>query len=170
MNPRPVHLARGSGSTLVEALVSVGVLAVAVPLVFGALAKSGDSGLASRAETRSAWMIPVCLREIRASREGRSRYFAPTVDGQTFPPEGDVWALAFSADGELIGKLTMTRYQQGVREFSGKQVHYVAIMNSAKVVAGTGADQMLRVDISLEYPAAFDAAKRCKLKFHTHIP
>ena len=158
------------GSTLVEVLVSVGVLAVAVPLVFGALAESGDSSLAARAETRSAWITPVCMDEIRASREGRSRYFPATVAGQMFPPDGDVWALAFSADGEPVGKLSTAQYQQGLHELNRTAVRYIAIMKSVNVTAPTGTDPMLRVDISLEYPAARRATERRKLVFHTRMP
>ena len=168
MNPRHADNMRCGGSTLVEAVVAIGVLAVVVPVVFGALAESGNSGLASQAETRSAWIIPACLDEIRGSREGRPRYFTPTVAGQQFPPDGEVWALAFAADGTPVGKLPTQQYQQGVRELNGARIRYIASMKSAKLPAGSA--PMMRVDISLEYPAVRSSTKRDKLDFHTRIP
>jgi Tfp pilus assembly protein PilV len=69
------------GATLIEAVIAIGVLAVAIPLVYGALAEGGKSGLSSQAETRSTWMIPACIDEIHASRQGRSLYFSATAIG-----------------------------------------------------------------------------------------
>lgn len=161
---------RCRGTSLIEAVIAVGVLAVAIPLVFGTLAESGKSGLSSQAETRSIWIIPACMEEIRASREGRPQYFASTVTGDVFPPSGEVWALAFSADGKPIGKLPKALYDSGVRELNGEAVRYIARMSSAAVTAAAGATPMLRVDIFLEYPASRKSTKRAKLDFHTRIP
>lgn len=162
---------RQSGATLVEAVIAVGVLAVAIPMVFGALAESGKSGLASRAETRSAWIIPVCMAEIRASRDGRPQVFTPTLAGQAFPPAGEVWALAFSADGRLVGKLTKALYETGVRELDGENIRYIAALSATPEDGPeAGAVPLSRVTIALEYPAALRAAKREKLDFHTRVP
>lgn len=158
------------GSSLIEAVIAVGVLAVAIPLVFGTLAESGKSGLASQAETRSTWIIPACMDEIRASREGRPQFFTPTVTGQVFPPSGEVWALAFSADGQAVGRLSKALYDSGARELDGKAVRYIATMSSAAVTATSGTTPMLRVKLFLEYPASQKAEKRAKLDFHTRIP
>lgn len=170
MTPQPPAITRRQGSSLIEAVIAIGVLAVAIPLVFGALAESGKSGFASQAETRSTWIIPACMDEVRASREGRPQYFTPTVTGQTFPPSGAVWALAFAADGKPIGKLSKALYESGTRELNGKSVRYIAKLSSAAVTAPSGTTPMLRVDISLEYPASQKAVKRGKLDFHTRIP
>jgi hypothetical protein len=154
----------------VEAVIAVGVLAVAIPIVFGTLAESGKSGLAAQAETRSAWIVPVCMDEIRASRVGRSQYFPPTLTGQTFPSAGEVWALAFTPDGKAIGKLTQSSYDAGVSLMDEKKVGYIAIMSASEVNSPPESKPMLRVDIILEYPAARNALKRKKLNFNTRIP
>ena len=158
------------GASLIEAVISIGVLAVAIPLVFGALAEAGKSAIAAQAETRSTWVIPACMEEIRASRDGRPRYFTPTTTGQTFPPTGEIWALAFSPDGQPIGRLSQALYQKGTRELNGKPVRYIASLGSSIPPGKPGTIPMLRVDISLEYPAAAPPAKRRKLDFHTRIP
>ncbi|MCU0749942.1 MAG: hypothetical protein MUF13_10405 [Akkermansiaceae bacterium] len=106
MNISSSTKARRSGATLVEAVIAVGVLAVAIPLVFGTIAESGKSGVSAQAETRSTWMIPVCMQEIQDSRDGKPRYFTATTIGQAFPPAGQVWALAFNQEGRPVGKIS----------------------------------------------------------------
>jgi hypothetical protein len=169
MKPAPsaTHL---RGSTLVEAVLAVGVLAVAIPMVFAALAESGKSGLASQAETRCAWMISACMEEIRASRDGRPRFFSATAAGQEFPPAGEVWALAFAADGTLLGKLANYPYQSGTRELNGRNVRYIASLRAFRDPSATPDAPMLRVDISIEHPAIHHAGRRERIDFHTRMP
>jgi hypothetical protein len=159
-----------SGATLVEAIIAVGVLAVAVPLVFGALAEAGKSGMASEAETRSTWMIPACMEEIRASREGRPQYFTPTITGQSFPPAGEVWALAFSPDGKPVGRIAKSAYDKGTKKLDGKPVRFIASLSAATQPPVANTTPMLKTRVSIEYPASAPAAKRAKLDFHTRIP
>ena len=170
MKTMPPHQSCCRGVTLIESVIAIGVLAVAIPMVFGALAESGKSGMASQAETRSTWIIPVCMDEIRSSREGRPQYFTATVTGQAFPPAGEVWALAFSADGKPVGRLDKSLYQSGAREINGKVIRYITSMSATVENPQTGTTPMLRVDVSLEYPASVKSEKREKLDFHTRIP
>jgi len=158
------------GSTLVEAVIATGVLAVAIPLVCGVLAEAGKCGLVSQAETHSTWIIPACIEEIRASRDGRPCYFTPTSNGQVFPPTGEVWALAFSADGKLLGRISRTHYACGTREFDGIAVRYIAAMSSSPPPAEAAGTALLPVHLSLEFPASAPVDKRRKLAFHTLMP
>jgi type II secretory pathway pseudopilin PulG len=166
----PSHRALSRGATLIEAVIAVGVLAVAIPLVFGALVEGGRSGASSQAETRSTWMIPACMDEIRASRDGKPQYFTPTHVGEAFPPAGDVWALAFSQDGRPVGKMSKALYDKGARELDGKPIRYIASIKSTPDTVKAGMTPMLKVQISLEYPSAVKSAKRYKFDFHTRIP
>lgn len=159
------------GSSLVEAVIAVGVLAVAVPLVFAALAEAGKSGSSAQAETRATWIVRDCLREIEASRDGRPQYFPATATGQTFPPAGEVWALAFSSDGSNLGKLSKTQYDRGLKEIGGRPVRYIAVLEATSgTPLPTDATPMLDARISVEYPASASAARRNQLDFHTRIP
>lgn len=158
------------GATLIEAVIAIGVLAVAIPMVFGTIAEAGKSGMATEAETRSVWIVPACMEEVRASREGRSQYFAPTTAGQVFPTSGQVWALAFSEEGRPLGKLAKSAYDAGVKELNGSRVGYIATMTSTQAPVKVGTTPMLRLHIAVEYPATAKAARRSKLDFHTRIP
>lgn len=158
------------GVTLVESVIAVGVLAVAVPLVFGALAEAGKTSFASQAETRSTWMIPACIDEIQASRDGRPQFFTATTTGQPFPPAGDVWALAFSPEGRPVGRLSKALHDKGAKELDGKPIRFIAVMSAQNPTTSPGDLKMLRTRIAIEYPASAPAAKRSKLDFHTRIP
>jgi Tfp pilus assembly protein PilV len=165
------------GSSLIEAVLAIGVMAVAVPLVFAALAESGKSAMASEAETRSSWIIPICMDEIRASREGIPQFFTATTVNQAFPASGDVWAIAFSPEGSALGKVTKTDYDKGTKTLNGKTIRYLATL-SAEAIALTqdesnakpGIAPMMRARITLEYPAASPVARRQKMDFFTRIP
>ncbi len=166
-----------SGSSLIETVIAMGVLAVAIPLVFGALAESGKSTMSSVLETRSAWIVPACMDEIRASRDGRPQFFTATTAGQAFPPIGDVWALVFSPEGKALGKITKSVYDSGTKDFNGQPVRYIATLSATAIVLTNaentlkpGAPPMMRGSISLEYPAGAPAAKRQKLGFNTRLP
>lgn len=161
-------LIRFRGSVLMESVIAVAVLAVAIPMVFGTLAESGKIALAAQAETRSAWIISTCMDEIHASRSGKPRYFTPTVTGQSFPAPEEVWALAFSKDGKSIGKISRDLYDSGSRQLDGKRIAYIATMSAVPASSQPETSHMLRVDITLEYPAASKALKRSKIAFHTH--
>jgi hypothetical protein len=165
--PRP-SLPRAS--SLVEAVIAIGVLAVAIPMVYATMTQAGKSALSSKAETRCTWMIPSCMDEIRASREGRPQYFTTTSTGQIFPPAGDVWALAFSPDGKPVGKISKSIYDKGTRQVDGKNVLYLASMTATTATVKAGETPMMNIRISIDYPASSPVAKRQKLDFYTRIP
>ena len=165
------------GSSLIETAIAMSVLAVAIPLVFGALAESGKSTLSSEAETRSTWIIPACMEEIQASRSGRPQFFATTVVDEPFPPIGGVWALGFSGEGQAVGTLTKSEYDSGTQEIAEQSIRYIATLKAEKTLPGDleaepkpSITPILRVQISLEFPAISPANKRQKLQFYSRIP
>jgi Tfp pilus assembly protein PilV len=159
-----------AGATLIEAIIAVGVLAVAVPLVFGAIAEAGKGRQSAQAETRAPWIVRACMEEIQASRDGRPRYFTATPTGQPFPPSGEVWALAFSADGKPVGKLSKSLYDQGSKDLDGKALRYIAVLSATTQPPVANTTPMVKSRVVIEYPAAAPATKRAKLDFHTRIP
>jgi Tfp pilus assembly protein PilV len=159
-----------AGATLVESVIAVGVLAVAVPLVFGAIAEAGKGGQSARAETRAPWITRYCMEEIQASRDGQPRYFTATSTGQAFPPSGDVWAIAFSSDGRPVGKMSKSIYERGTKELNGQTISYIAVVSAVPETPAVNATPMLKSRVTIEYPAIAGFKKRSKLDFHTRIP
>ena len=115
-------------------------------------------------------MLPACLNEIRASREGHPQYFTPTLPGQSFPPASEVWALAFSADGKPVGKLSAARYASGTRELDGRSVRYIVAMAAAPLSPPTAGSPLVQIHLAVEYPAIHPQAQRRKLDFLTRLP
>lgn len=163
-----VHSAR-SGASLMETVIAMGVLALAIPLVFAAVAAAGNSGRSAEAETRASWIVPVCLREIDASRAGVSGYFPTTETGEAFPPSGKVWALGFSADGALAGVVEKEDYERGAAQIVAGPIRYIVSLTAEPMLPAAG-PATLRMRISVEYPAAAPAGKRRSLEFLTRIP
>lgn len=169
MIPTP-HPPGRRGATLMEAVIAVGVIAMAVPLVLGTLAESGESGLAAQAETRSSWIIPACMDELQATRDGVGQFLPTTQPGQQFPPGSEVWALAFSADGRTLGKVSKAEYEKGVKRLENTQVRYLATLKGTPTPPKPGITPLLNVTLTLEFPAAVPAEKRQKIAFHTRMP
>lgn len=162
---------QNKGSSLIESVIAMGVLSVAIPLVFGALAESGKSGISAEAETRSSWVVPTCIQEIRASRDGRPVYFTPTTVGQAIPPSGDVWAIGFSSDGKTVGKVSKALYDKGTKEINSQAIAYIASLSAVPPTSTpAGVTPLMTVKILLEYPATLPATKRQKLEFYTRVP
>ena len=159
-----------SGATLIEAIIAMGVLAVAVPLVLGTIAEGGKSGMSAEAETRSTWMVSACISEINASRVGQSQFFSATMIGQPFPPAGDVWALAFSPEGKLIGRLSKSQHDKGVKELDREPVRFIAVLSASTQATTSGSVPLLKTRVSIQYPSALPAERRSKLDYHTIIP
>ncbi len=157
------------GSSLIETVIAMGVLAVIIPLVFGTIAESGKTGMSSAAETRSTWIVPACLAEAQGSREGKPRYFTATKTGEAFPPVGSIWAIGFSPEGEAVGKIEKSAYDRGVKEIYGEPVRFIASISADSANTSTQ-PAMLRLRVSIEYPSTVPAVRRQKIDFYTRIP
>jgi hypothetical protein len=161
---------KNQGSTMIETVLAMSVLAVTIPLVFGALAESGKNTLSSKAETYSGWMIPISMDEIIASRRGQSQFFPATLSHEIFPLENEVWALGFSPEGKIVNKISKSTYDQGLADLDGQSIRYIVSLSSTVIEDMNHAVPMLRAKICLEYPAASPVKKREKLIFYTKIP
>ncbi|NJM36549.1 MAG: type II secretion system protein [Akkermansiaceae bacterium] len=158
------------GSTLIEAVLAMGILAIVIPLVFGVIAESKKSNFSSKAETFSNWIVPMCIDQIQASRDGRSAYFPATLPQESFPLENEVWALGFSPEGKIVNRITVKDYQKGIVELDQQSIRFIASISTIHIQESADVTPMLHVKINLEYPAAVPAHKREKLAFYTHIP
>mgnify|MGYP000055253044 CR=1 FL=1 len=156
--------------SLIESIMSISVLAITCPFVFAVIAQAGKSGLSSEAETRCAWIVATCLEEIRASREGCPQYFTATEEGDAFPPPDDVWALAFTSDGKVAGKISKADFENGAKESAGKSILYYASLSANITPENFGELALMNVKISISYPASMPQKRRDHLDFHTLIP
>jgi len=170
MNAFRPSRANVAGSSLVEVLIAMGVLAVALPLVFAVLARSGQSCAAAQAETRSTWIIPACLNEIEAAHHGTARFLPALTPGQPFPARGDILALAFAQDGRAIGCVPPAAYRSGVSRLADVPIRYLASLHTEPVPSQLNLPPLLNLHLTLEYPAAAPLANRRRLDFHTRLP
>jgi type II secretory pathway pseudopilin PulG len=161
-----------SGASLIEVVIAMGVLAVSVPLMFGVFAKSGESAAAAKAETRCNWIIPECMREIEAAREGKARFLPRREAGAAYPASGETLALAFSGDGRPLGKVPTRSYEAGIKALADEPVRYLVSIHSELAENKDRPDvpPMLNLRLTLEYPAAVPVRKRRTLDFHSRIP
>ncbi|MBK1881383.1 hypothetical protein JIN85_03085 [Luteolibacter pohnpeiensis] len=165
-SPPPPRKSR-QGATLIEAVIAVGVLAVAVPLIFATLAQSGESSLDAGAETRCSWVIPACVEELRAASYNQSQLLGEIPAGKEF---SDI-SLAFSESGKALSKLDPAVYAQGIRD---KRVRYIVSMTATlpeqENSTTSSATPIRQLRLRLEYPAAAPSGSRNKIDFYTRLP
>lgn len=170
MRTIPSRKSSAKGSSLIEVMIAMGVLAVAVPLVLGTMVQTGGSNLSAQAETRSSWIVQSCFEELQYAMRGESQYIEPLKPGEDFGNNSPL-ALGFGIEGSVLGKVSGGSYDRGVTNLSNKPVRYIAVMSGEKEKNEAGEETKgLKVKITLEYPAGAPAAKRQKIDFHTRIP
>jgi Tfp pilus assembly protein PilV len=161
----PVH---ACGASLIEGVIAMGVLAVALPLVFAVIARSAQATTAAQAESRSTWIIPACLEEIQAAAAGKAQFLTNPTPNQPFPTPNKPLALAFSPDGRTLGSIQPDAYAAGIRQLAGQAARYIVSIHTDPAQSAERPMRGLR--LTLEYPAAVPHTKRRKLDFHTHLP
>ena len=169
---KPPRSSRGSlaGSSLIEVLIAMGVLAVVLPLVFAVLARAAQSCAAAQAETRSVSILPVCMNEIEAAQHGAARFLPPITRGTPIPAPGACIALAFARDGHPLGCVPPDAYLAGTRQLANEPIRYLASFHTEPAPKRPNMPVILTLRISLEYPAAAPLAMRQHLDFYTCIP
>ena len=157
-----------SGISLVETIVSVGVLAVVIPLALAAMLRASGTGASARAETRATAIADFCMVELRAARNEQSQYFPPVKAGAAFGSAGNFMGLGFSRDGAVIGALSQAQYEQGVKTIGDEPVYYLAkvsgVLDSSREV------ELVTVRVDVEYPPTKVASKRSQVSFYTKLP
>ncbi len=164
--PKP----RGNrGVSLVETMVSIGVLAVVAPLALAALLKSGEGGASARAETRATAIVESCLSEIKTSRDGTSKHLPGLKPGIAFGTT-EVLCLAYRADGTLLGRVEAGKYEAGSGKVGDQDAVFLARVQGELDDTRTGFPAMLTVKVTVEHPAAAPSEKRRKMDFFTKLP
>jgi len=166
-NPSKTRLCRGT--SLVEIMVSIGVLAVVAPLALAALLRAGEGGTSSRAETRAPLIVENCLAEVKMARQGISEFLPPLQAGAEFG-DGEMLCLAFRADGRLLGRVDSGGYDAGIGQVANEDAVFLAKMEGVNDESRTGFPPMLRVKVTVEHPAVARAQKRRPMEFYTKLP
>ncbi len=157
------------GVTLVETIVSVGVLAVVAPLALAAMIRAGDSGSAARAETRAPAIVEACLAEIDLARHGSPEHLSSLEPGQPFGGT-TVLCLAFDRAGTLLGKVEGDAYEGGIPHVGDGDAVYLATLASEPDTTRGDGTPLLKLTIGIEYPAVARQAKRSRMEFLTKLP
>jgi hypothetical protein len=157
------------GVSLVETMVSIGVLAVVAPLAIAALLRGGESGTAARAETRAPAMVESCLQEIQIAREGDSKYLPALTPGQAFG-SGEVLCLAFRRDGVLLGSVAGSAYENGTLRVEEQDAAFLARLEGTLDTERPGFPPLLKVKVTIEHPAVAGSIKRRRMEFLTKLP
>jgi hypothetical protein len=157
------------GVSLVETMVSVGVLAVVAPLAIAALLRGGEGGSAARAETRAPVIVESCLQEIQVARDGNSTHLPALQAGQPFG-DGEILCLAFRRDGVLLGPVAPASYEAGIVRVAEQDAAFLARLEGRLETERPGFPPLLKVAITLEHPAAAGSLKRRRLEFLTKLP
>jgi len=141
------------GFSLLEVTVSLGVLAVAIPLSLAGITGSTRSDAGSRMESMAASMVAAILVEWKE---------AASVEKPE--NEREIWALGFASTGESLGKVEAKDYRNGCRK---NGMTYLARVESESV-GESGPARKVRV--SVEFPALARAEQRQCLEFFTRLP
>jgi hypothetical protein len=149
------------GFSLLEVTVSLGVLALAIPLSVAGIVGSANSDAASRMDSMAPSMVTTLLDEWRLARNGEGE-----SAGEPRSPAGSeqVWAIGFASTGKSLGRVQAEDYQRGARK-SG--VTYLARLEN-EPVEESGSARKIRV--SIEFPAVAAAEQRQRLEFFTRLP
>lgn len=157
------------GVSLVETMVSIGVLAVVAPLAIAALLRGGEGGTAARAETRAPVIVEACLQEIQIARDGGSRNLPALSPGLAFG-SSEVLCLAFRRDGVLLGSVDGAGYDSGTLRVAEQDAAYLARLEGTLDTERPGFPPLLKVKITIEHPAVAGSTKRRRMEFLTKLP
>lgn len=157
------------GVSLVEAMVSIGVLAVVAPLALAALLRANEGGSSARAETRAPLIVETSMSELDMARKGAAEYLPAMLPGEEFG-KTDLLCLAFGGDGKLLGRVDGGQYDSGLEELATREAYYLATLQGSEEEDREGFPTMLTVKVTIEYPAIAPSERRRKMDFHTKLP
>ena len=157
------------GASLVEIMVSIGVLAVVTPLALAAMLQAGEGGSSSRAETRAPLIVENCLSELDMARKGLSTNLPAMQAGKEFGKD-QVLCLAFGGDGKLLGRVEGSGYDTGIPEVKGEDAAFLARLSAVEDKSRSDFPLMLTVKVSIERPAIASSKNRRVMDFYTKLP
>jgi type II secretory pathway pseudopilin PulG len=166
-SPRRKH----RGLTLMEAVIAIGIVAVAVPLILAATSAASRSRINSEADTRAAWIAKETQRQLTdAWRDLPATYFSTKPAFPAFSSEAEPLVLLFNQSAGLIGPGNAEVHASGS---SNPEAYYMVTMYGEAAIPSTAdqADNTLsKVFISVEHNAKSPRSKRNSNPFLVLIP
>ncbi len=164
-------LRRRRGLTLMEAVVALGVIAVAVPLILSATAVSTRTRMNAETDTRSAWLARAVQQELTSAWRDLPSPLFPVKP--TFPTLGSPTApevLLYDADGQFLSRGQASDFLNGVR--NNRAVYLVSLHAQKQNPANlTSTEELLsRVQITVGHPAQGPRPKRIASTYTILIP
>ena len=125
---------KNGGFTIMEIVISVGLLALVIPLVIALTAASGQASRSASDDTKAAFVARSVLQEIAEARSGSGQLIEGELDWPEFPVEGDRYVFAVDIDGVLVGQLSTREYESGSRD--SKVAYLVSARGEEQEVCG----------------------------------
>lgn len=159
------------GLTLMEAVVAIGVVAVAVPLILAATSVSAKTRMAAENETRASWIAQQVFRQLTESWQNlKSPAFPIKPNFPTFQSATAPMILLYNSDGALLGQGTALDFEKG--SSNPQSVYLVSVYGIGQKASNlqSGDENLSRVTISVENSARAPKAKRSASYFTLLIP
>jgi hypothetical protein len=156
-----------------ETVVALGVFAVAVPLVLGAMGASMEVRRDAEVDTRAALIVRSITADLRQAYAGGGSIFHPRGDATRprVPVMGDYAnpaqpgpvLLVFDGAGAFVRSVSREEYATGM---AGNQFGFLVELQGEAQPREAG---LARVRLQVETPAAAAAAHRQKVRFMVMI-
>jgi type II secretory pathway pseudopilin PulG len=159
------------GLTLMEAVIALGVIAFAVPLIVAASSQSSKSRVSAEADTRSAWLAQDLQRQLIDSWNDRVTIAFPTKP--LFPDFGTATSpivLLYDNDGTFIQTGTPQEFTNGSTNQRASYLISVYGTGATPNNLTTAEKNLSKVTISIENPAKAKAPIRNRNVFTMLIP
>lgn len=156
---------RVGGFSLIEVVLSVGVIAVMVPIVMAFTVAGGKSSRVASNETRSSLLARTVAHEIRAARSGEGRFIGGPISWPEFPVGGGRLVLSADRNGELLEALSSATYESGVLD---PAVAFLIAVRGSEHSLDRGltiSEVVSKVEISIETPPGATAENRRKFVY-----
>ena len=162
---------RHRGLTLMEAVIALGVIAVAVPLILATTTSGARTRVQAEADTRSAWLAQDLQRQLTDSWKNiPSPAFVTKPKFPQFSSPESPTVLLFDNEGAFLASGTSEEYTKGS---SNPKAFYLVALHGASQTAFNitgGGDSMSKVTISVENSARAAKQKRTANSFVVLIP
>lgn len=87
-----------------------------------------------------------------------------------FPAGDELAAIAFTAEGRVVGRVVAGDYEQGVGRMNGEAVRYLVRIDGKPEQVRSDGRPMRSVRIAVEYPAGTPEKQRRTLEFYSRVP